>query len=330
MNREFDEMVRDSMTWFTDGADVPAGFLARAREHLRRRRRTQMSLLTAGAAVLAAAAVLAGTAWAGSAPQHLAAKTGGAKTGTARTGTAKGLGRNVPIQTTAMVIGRVDRALARAAGTDPVAYTRETLRGARLFVFIPHRGPVQVRANVIESWSRDQVDHVEVRTRTGRPVLGTLVDLRSGSSVETQVSYPERVWWRGTYLAYNFHKPKISCGLGEIDRTPAQWTREVRNLLSCGAAVAGYDRLDGVKAIKLKLSSSYQHACAGANDRRSCGPQPVGWSGFLWANASSYLPVRLVSYGKDYRFQIDFGWLAPNAANLAKLKLRIPAGFRHV
>ncbi len=25
MNQEFDEVVRDSMTWFTDGVDVPAG-----------------------------------------------------------------------------------------------------------------------------------------------------------------------------------------------------------------------------------------------------------------------------------------------------------------
>lgn len=72
----------------------------------------------------------------------------------------------------------------------------------------------------------------------------------------------------------------------------------------------------GGTAIKLKLSSSY--------------PQPVGWSGVLWADASSYLPVRLVSHGQGYSFLIDFHWLAPIAANLAKLYLPIPAGFRHV
>jgi hypothetical protein len=56
----------------------------------------------------------------------------------------------------------------------------------------------------------------------------------------------------------------------------------------------------------------------------------VGWTGTLWANANTFLPVRLVSHGRHFSFQIDFRWLAPTAANLARLHQPIPAGFRHV
>ena len=65
----------------------------------------------------------------------------------------------------------------------------------------------------------------------------------------------------------------------------AQWAREVKKLLSCGAAVAGHERVDGVDTIKLRLSSSYHRACAGSNSGGRCQPESVGWSRDLWANA---------------------------------------------
>jgi hypothetical protein len=325
MNREFKEIVRDSLTWFTDGVDVPAGLQAEARRHLRRQRRVRTSWIATGTAVAAAAAVIVGTVGAGSAQPHQVAK-GGAVKGRA----ANDPGRGVTIQTTAVVISRVERALAKAAASDPVAYTRQTSRGIRLFVAIPHGRPAEVHASVTRAWSRGSLEHVQFITRTGKLALSMETDIRKGKSVQTTISYPQRVWWRGTYQAPPPANPKLACTLGEIDRTPAQWTREVRKLLSCGAAVAGYERVDGVKAIKLRLSSSYGRACAGANDKRQCQPQAVGWSGALWADASTYLPVRLVSHGEHYSFQIDFGWLAPIRANLAKLRQPIPAGFRHV
>ena len=122
----------------------------------------------------------------------------------------------------------------------------------------------------------------------------------------------------------------VGCSLDQVDRTPAQWAHEVRRLLSCGAVVGGHGRVDGVDTIELRLSSSYPRACAASSDQSPCKPQPVGWSGVLWANASTYRPVRLASHGHHDSFQIDFRWLAPNATNLAMLHQRIPAGFRHV
>jgi hypothetical protein len=93
--------------------------------------------------------------------------------------------------------------------------------------------------------------------------------------------------------------------------------------------VAGRQRVDGVDTIKLKLSSSYRRTCAGSSDGGRCHPVPVGWTGTLWANARTFLPVRLSSQGNHFSFLIDFRWLAPTKANLAKLHQPIPAGFKH-
>src|SRR5262252_9115579 len=118
MNLEFDEVVRDSMTWFTDGVEVPPGLAADARRHLRRRRRVRMGWIATGTAVAGVTAVLIGTVGAGSLP--------------ARPGPKRE--QRVTVQTTAMVISRVERALANAAAGDPVAYTRQTSHGVKLFV----------------------------------------------------------------------------------------------------------------------------------------------------------------------------------------------------
>ncbi len=323
MNREFDDLVRDSMTRFTDGIDVPAGLAAQARQHLarQRQRRARMGWLATGTAVTAVAAVFIATAAGGAA--------GGAGPAPAHP-VASGGGHAVTVQTTAMVISQVDRALAKAAAAHPVAYTRQVDNGIRLFVLIPHGQPTQIQGQVTETWSRGPLEHVQVVSRTGKVTFSTETDNSSGKSVQTMVSYPQRVWWRGTYAAPTVTKPALACTLGEITRTPAQWTREVRKLLSCGAAVAGHQRVDGVNTIKLKLSSSYQRHCVASNYQSHCTPQAVGWTGVLWANASSFLPVRLKSHGQRYSFQIDFRWLAPSAASLALLHQPIPAGFRHV
>ncbi|HEX7996500.1 MAG TPA: hypothetical protein VF506_21480 [Streptosporangiaceae bacterium] len=313
MKQELDELVRDSMTSFTDGIELPGRLIADARPP-HHRRRARIGWLTSGAAVTVAAAVAIGTALSGATPQHRIHHRGNS---------------GGPIQTTAMVITRMEHALTAAAAGNPVAYTREVDHGVKLFLVTPHGQPIQVSGNVTRTWSRGPLQHVIVGTPTGKPALSTLTDNSGGKSVQTTVSYQQRAWWRGTYAPTVTTRPKVGCRLGEMSRTPAQWAREVRKLLSCGAAVAGRQRMDGVAAIKLKLSSSYRRACAGSNSG-SCHPVSVAWSGILWANAKTYLPVRLISHGHHYSFLIDFRWLAPTAANLAKLHQSIPAGFKHV
>jgi hypothetical protein len=77
----------------------------------------RMGWFATGTAVAAGATVLMASAGAGSVPHHQEARGGGAAKGSA----AKGARQNVTVQTTAMVISRVDRALTSAAATDPVA-----------------------------------------------------------------------------------------------------------------------------------------------------------------------------------------------------------------
>jgi hypothetical protein len=341
MNQDFDEQVTDSMKWFTEGVDVPSGFAARAREHVRRQRRTRLGWVATGTAVAAAAAVVAGAVGA-SGPGVGASGPGGGASGpgggvaprhpVAKGGPSRPVGKGVTIQTTSVVISRVDRALAKTAAGKPVAYTRETSTGARLVVLVPHSGPVEFSPNLVtETWSRGGVSKSNFVTPSGQVLFSTQRSVSAGKSVDTSISYQHRAWWRGTYAAPAAPSPALACTLGETDLTKAQWTREIKKLFSCGAAhVAGYQQVDGVKAVKLKLSSSYKKACAASNYQSKCTPVSVGWSGVIWADASTYLPVRLVAHGHKFSFQIDFQWLAPTAANLASLQPKIPAGFRHV
>jgi hypothetical protein len=314
MKQDFDELIRDTMTTFTDGIDLPSRLVADARRQ-HHRRRVRLGWLASGAAVAGAAAVTIGT---------VATGTGSGPFGHPHPGHKAG-----QIQTTAMVISHVERALKAAASGHPVAYTRQVSHGFKLFLVAPHGKPAQVHGSVISTWTRGPLQRVVIGAPGGRPALSTVTDNSGGKSVQTIISYQQRVWWRATYDLPTTTKPRLGCELGAMNRTPAQWAREVRKLLSCGAAVAGHQRVDGVDTIKLKLSSSYRRACAGSNSG-GCHPVPVGWSGMLWANAKTYLPVRLSSHGHHYSFQIDFRWLAPTAANLAKLHQPIPSGFKHV
>ena len=283
MNQEFDEEVKESMKWFTEGVEVPAGLAAQARDQVRRQRRTRMSWIASGTAVAAAAAVVIG-----------AVGTGGpGGCGVAPRG---GQGRDDPSgdaqrdasRRPAVVVRRVERALAKAATGNPVAFTRESSTGARLAVLIPHSGPVEFSPNLVaESWTRGGLTRTDYVTPAGRVLFSEQNDVSSGKTVDTSVSYPHRVWWRGTYNAPAATKSGSACTLGETELTRAQWTREIKKLLSCGAAFAGYEQVDGVKAVKLKLSSTIKNACAASNSPGKCTPVPVGWSGVVWANASS-------------------------------------------
>lgn len=314
MKQDFDELIRDTMTRFTDGIDLPGRLVADARRQ-HHRRRARLGWLASGAAVAGAAAVTIAA---------VATGTGSGAIGHHHPGHKGG-----SVRTTSMVISQVERALTAAASGHPVAYTRQVSHGFKIFLVAPHGKPVQVHGSVMTTWSRGSLQRVVIGTQGGKPALSTVTDNSTGKSVQSIISYQQRVWWRATYDLPTTTKPRLGCKLGDMNRTPEQWAHEVRKLLSCGAAVVGQQRVDGVNAIMLKLGSSYHRACAGSSDGR-CHPQPVGWTGILWANAKTHLPVRLKSHGRHYRIQIDFQWLAPTAANLAKLHQSIPAGFRRV
>jgi hypothetical protein len=315
MNRDFGDLVHDSMTWFTDGADAPAGLAARVRRQHRRRQQAKLGWFAAGTALASATAVIAATGAASpSRISHHHVSTAHA----------------INAQTAARVISAVERAMAQTSATNPIENTRETVSGIRLAVAIPSRQPVFVSASVISTWSRGRFERSEFFAPNGQVQLSTASTTSSGMSHQVWVSYPEKVWWSGTYQAASAGVPKPICALDATRRTPAAWASEVRKLLSCGAAaVEGHARIDGVAAIKLGLNNRYAQGCAGTSDHRRCGGS-ANWTGTLWVSASSHLPIRLTGGGSSYRFQTDFRWLPATPASLAMLHQTIPSGFRHV
>lgn len=51
---------------------------------------------------------------------------------------------------------------------------------------------------------------------------------------------------------------------------------------------------------------------------------------YLWIDAASYLPLRQeLAFSTGVRTVTDYSFLAPTAANLAKLRPVIPAGYHH-
>ena len=87
MNTGFEELVRDSMEWFTEDLQVPADLAGQARRaHQRRRRLAGTAVVALGTAAVTAAAVIAAT--------------------------VPGTGGVTNAQTTAYVIKRVQNALA--------------------------------------------------------------------------------------------------------------------------------------------------------------------------------------------------------------------------
>jgi len=85
--------------------------------------------------------------------------------------------------------------------------------------------------------------------------------------------------------------------------------------LTAGAwRVAGRAQLDGQPAIELK-----------DNGYRKGIPEVLG--GRLWVNARTYLPIREVDQGGGWTTVRDFRYLPPTPANLALLRVPIPAGY---
>jgi len=135
---------------------------------------------------------------------------------------------------------------------------------------------------------------------------------------QTTINYSDRTWSRGTQLTgLASGSPGTACELvkamtdpllaGKVFFTSPSF---IHGALACGGlSVTGRTRVDGAAAIK--LTGTWRLA------RR-----PIT----LYVSPATYLPIRIVIGG----LRQDYRWLAPTAANLAMLKVRIPPGFRRV
>jgi hypothetical protein len=214
-------------------------------------------------------------------------------------------------QTTAYVVRHVTQALdAMPAGT--IMFDRMTFGPSG-------NGPGFYARDV---WATRGRSRNETFTQAGQPIQDDGISLTPTASKRVLVDYQNKTWWRSVgpkpvgHLTGPMPPIKWTCSTppGVIVGNAADMAAQVRTGVSCGELkVGGTGTVDGAPAVKL----------AG------------NWGGGAvtdWVNATTYLPVRMtLTWGPGRVNQIDFQWLPPTAANLAKLNLPVPpAGFTQV
>jgi hypothetical protein len=315
MNTELEQALREGMERFTHGMGVPEGLAHKADRH-RQNRRTARVLAAAGTAAImtATGAVLA---------------------------SAPGPGARPPIQPVADVIGRAEHALAASArGCGQIMYQRTSYSRSPYYVEpIPggwRSSAVPAgslpRAAATTEWESCHSYVQTVWSATGQPIFteeitktsipyriaktpagAKLYESPAGATVA--VLYGPRAWWRTgltvaaleeglhrvTTIQWGHLLPMMSWDLagGIRDQVTHHYLR-----------IVGRQRIDGVETIKLVQVDTHSTGSA------------------LWVNAKTYLPVRTQDPGGTVT--TDFRLLPATPANLARLHVTVPRGFRQV
>jgi hypothetical protein len=326
MHTEFEELVRDSMEWFTEDLQVPADLAGNARRaHQRRQRLAGTAVVAFGtAAVIAAAVILA-----------------------AIPGAGPGTGGGANARTTAYVIKRVQNALAaenfviqgQATGSMTVSVHGRTVSSSN---------------GTSMSWSYgNRSRFVEFTGRSCGQVTANGCTHRGGSQLYL-ASGTALVGGKltGAYVTYFDHKYSLyplgqdhvkACSrtaqldLGAPAVTMPNWSAFIKAMLGCGAAtVTGHAQIGGVEttvvsgSIDVPLPKGYARTVKETRER-------VRYT--LYVDSATYLPVR--AYGSDETYGGANGptistsvtnvqWLPPTAANIAKALITIPTGYTQV
>jgi hypothetical protein len=290
MNMNGGRLLREGMERFTGDVRVPHGLVRRV---VQRHRRRRMAILAAVACV-AVGGIAGGLAAAG-----LRVAPGvPASDGT----------RPAPAYTAAYVLRRSAQA---ASQQRLVEYSRTVdltaaARATNLYELNWGYG--------IEGASSTGMDRREV-IEAGKLQAQYASTWGQGRVTTTAVEYQTRTWDQGSEpYAYT---PPTGCATASPSGYYAflDWgLRCVHNLKIVGRA-----RVDGMETIKIV---SVAH-----------GPDSVTLD--FWVNPQTYLPVRTLLDSQDtfpavdrVDEQTDYEWLAPTTANIAKLAIGIPAGFR--
>ena len=300
MSTDIEQELRGAMERFTGGVRIPPGLAGQAYRHQQKRRVTTRAVAAAGtAAVLAAGGVaVAGAAGAfGSASPSAAQAT-----------------------YTAYVVGHVEHALAAPSQAGRVQSVRTTFP-AGTAVQPTGVASMQVSSRPGSPWQAGSLQDlryhgrglVSAFTASGQRVFDLGTTLSASSLTSTTVDYLNRTWWPAEISGLPPRPgpgPAASCGPQIQMRVGTGWAQFIQIQLKCGEfTVAGRQQVDGVNAIKIVSKQG---------------------TDTFWVSPKSYLPVRLITSLGGVRQQSDFRWLAPTPANLAPLKVTVPAGFKQV
>jgi hypothetical protein len=223
------------------------------------------------------------------------------------------------IRTTAYVITRVEHALSLSGSNNVLGYARTVYPPGTIAE--PAADVVRVQLEPGASspwsvgstvrWSYQGMMSLSAFSATGQPVFTRGISPGHGEQTTVVVIYRDATWWRaaggGVPARSGLAPPR--CG-PDVTIGPGGWPAFIREELSCGEYTAdGRQRVDGMDAIKITGDKGLDT---------------------LWVNPATYLPARAIFTFGRLRTQTDFRWLPPTPANLARLSVRVPAGFRQV
>jgi hypothetical protein len=323
MNADLGELLREGIERATAGERLRPGLAGRARRHHRQR-----ALTVRAAAAATAAAVLPATMGAGGSPQPGA-------------------------ETTAYIVGHTERALAAAEQGSLIERVTATLPGmlARVGAVAvvtpsPRKATPAARKRDTRflsslpivrttSWSCRGRARIEGFAPGGRLAidLGPAAATRPGGPQPARgivaVDPNAGTWYHPLHMAFTFGAGRPTCGNQGLDwtaaggghLTPAEWTALISKALSCRLfQAAGHQQVGGVDALRLTATPRLLRELHGV--AADIGPKVT-----LWVNPKTFLPVRLALSPQE---RADFGWLKPTAANLAALRVTVPAGLHQV
>ena len=321
MSRDIEELLRDGLDRLTAGASVPAGMAERARQANRRRRVSRGGLATGGVAAVAGGVAMA-VAVAGGGGGGLVSATGG---GPARHAAAA-TGHPVQhVQTVADIIHKANKALDTSnlimvSMTNAKVLSLEHVNGHRKVAVLHEIGySYRNQMNAVlftgpNTFAGPHHVNMVISSRMSSTTPGTMSSTRW-----TEVDYWNQTWAQSTRREPAGPTPaptSLACSSRQKLSKPDAALRtylstspaSIKSALACGGLVkAGNETVQGVSAIRLTSTS------------KLTSHQLV-----IDVSPDTYLPVRVI-FG---HIEMDYRWLQPTAANLAKLTPNIPRGFR--
>jgi hypothetical protein len=226
-------------------------------------------------------------------------------------------GTGTQTMTTAYVIGRSEAALTAVAAEKPIVRIDMDVPGGVGLDGMNQSAEVSYSQAELWFYGDQLVLGVDVNA-AGQPVYASAM----AGNTSTSVDYGAKAWWR-TQIPPSENRPSPNVAPtcandGEFGllSSPAQWTADIKEALSCGLyRTAGTERANGVDAIKLEPVN------------------PRALTAVLWLDPDTYLPIKISTYSVNAANSLSLiytesvTWLSPTSANLAKLTLRIPADF---
>jgi hypothetical protein len=204
-----------------------------------------------------------------------------------------------------------------------IAHVERALRGAGSHLILEQSAPsFQSDSRQMDAqnpgftiWTYQKVARYDYVAAFGAPRLAVLDTEGSpprAKGTEKVVNYTSKTWSQRR-IVVNLRLPGGNgCDNKDALSVSVASPSFIRKTLACGGfKVAGRAWIGGVRTIKLVSTPRAQTS----KNRMT-----------LYVSPKTYLPVRMVFLGERESFQ----WLPATAANLAKLRVPTPPGFRHV